>query len=231
MHDTVNGYWSNIDSPEIERGMQMLYDIKKNDLNYHEGNSRWALRGDFGAGMKEGLCLFYVIGESFFTDKVENIEQIWGAISEGEIMFAPLPRDPQGDGIYYCSSSFDDIKGGMAIISGAENPEGAALLAACIRFKVIDPIVIGIDEKQLRNTYLWNDDMIEMSKECARIASEHFVMDPTGNLPSNLQDAIRNLGGDGIIRSNDDVSWAQLTERYKDQVENLIEELNDTIYG
>ena len=228
MHDTVNGYWSNIDSPKIERGMQYLYDLKKNDCTYRgKDGSRWALReGGFGAGLKDGLCLFYIIGESFFTNTVEMINATWGDIEAGELMFAPLPRDPQGDGVYYCQSSFDDVKGAMAIINNASNPEGAALLAACIRFKVIDPVVIKIDERQLRETYKWNDDMIEMSRVCQEIADANFVIDPTGNLPQNLQDPIRQMMGDGIIRTANDTSWAQLKENNSETIEYYIAELN-----
>ena len=229
MHDTVNGYWSNIDSPKIERAMQYLYELKKNDCTYRgKDGSRWALRdnGTFGAGLKDGLCLFYVIGESFFTNTVEMISSVWGDIEAGEVMFAPLPRDPEGDGVYYCQSSFDDVKGAMGIVNNAKNPEGAALLAACIRFKVIDPVVIKIDERQLRDTYKWNDDMIDMSRVCQEIADANFVVDPTGNLPDNLQNAIRNMMGDGIIRTANDTSWAQLKENNSETIDYFIDELN-----
>ena len=227
-HDTENGYYANIDDPRLERAMQYLYDIKKNDCTYRGKNGeRWALReGGFGAGLKEGLCLFYVIGESFFTNTVEEISATWGDMEAHELMFVPIPRDEQGDGNYYLESSFEDVKGAMAIIKGAKNPEGAALLASCIRFKVIDPVVINIDEKQLKEKYLWTDEMIDMSKTCKRIADEHFIVDPTGNLPSNLQDPIRALMGDGIIRTSNDTSWAQLKETYSEQVEYYIEQLN-----
>ena len=231
MHDE-NGYYSNIDSPKLERAMQYLYDLKKNDAMYSQsGRGVWTLRGDgvFGSGMKDGLCLFYVIGESFFTNTVAEISAVWGDIAQNEIMFAPLPRDPQGDGVYYMASSFEDIKGSMAIIEGAQNPEGAALLASCIRFKVIDPIVIQIDERQLKDTYLWNDDMIAMSKECKKIADANFIVDLTGDLPDNLQSAMGALGGNGIVRTSNDTSWGQLKEQYKDQVEFYIEQLNADI--
>ena len=231
MHDE-NGYYSNIDSPEIERAMQMLYDLKKNDAMYSQsGRGVWALRGDgtFGSGMKDGLCLFYVIGESFFTNRVEEINSVWGDIGEGEIMFAPLPRDPQGDGVYYMASSFEDIKGSMGIIAGAPNPEGAALLASCIRFKAIDPVVIKIDEKQLKETYLWSDEMIEMSKECQRLAQEHFVMGSANNIPSSLSSVVSRLQ-DSIVRGGSNPStWAQLKEANSDSFEYYIDELNALI--
>lgn len=231
MHTAEDGYWINLDSPAIERGMQYLYDIKKNDLNYRgKDGSRWALRNDsFGAGLKDGLCLFYVIGPDFFTDTVETISNEWCDIANGELMFAPLPRDPQGDGNYYCWTSFDGDNGAMGIISGAANPEGAALLAACLRFKTIDPVVQQIDERQLRQVYLWNDDMMDMLAETDKIAQANRVIDPTFNLGENLDGIVRDFMGDGIIRTANDVSWAQLKESKGEQLEYYIGELNAQI--
>ncbi len=225
----TNRYYSNVDSPEIERGMNYLTDLQKNDCTYHEGTNRWALRnnGTFGAGIKEGDCLFYVIGESFFQAPVDEISAVWGDIANGEIMFAPLPRDEQGDGNYYISTSFDDIKGAIGIISGAENPEGAALLAACVRFKVIDPTVIAIDRRQLQEKYLWSDDMIEMSEICAEIAKKNVVIDVTGNLPDQLQNIVRTgLGADGLVRVNEATSWAQLKEKNLESFQYYLDDLN-----
>lgn len=223
-------YYSNLDSPEIERAENLVYDLVKNDCCYHEGTNRWALRnnGTFGSGLKEGTCLFYVIGESFFTGPVDEISQIWGDIANGEVMFAPMPRDPQGDGVYYLASCFEDIKGSIAIVKGAKNPEGGALLATCMRFKIVDPIVINIDENQLRNVYKWNDDMIEMSKICKEIATEHERLDATGNLPDNLQNAVNNVQT-GITRAAEPTTWAQLKETYREQIEYYIDELNNDI--
>ena len=227
MNDTNGKYYSNLESPEIERGQTYLYDLLKNDCCYGRGG--WGLRGDFGAGMKEGLCLFYIIGESFFTAPVEEVEAIWGDITEGELMFAPLPRDPNGDGVYYMTSSFEDVKGSMVLIKGATNPEGAALLASCVRFKVIDPVVIAIDKKQLKETYHWSEEMIDMSDECKKIADANFIIDFTGNLPSNLQNVCNSLGN-GIIRGGSNPStWGQLKESNKDSFEYYIEELNQMI--
>ena len=178
--------------------------------------------------MKEGKLLFYILGESFFQQPVSDIEANFGAISEGVLMFAPLPRDPNGDGTYYLASSFVDIYGCYCIVSNARNPEGAALLAACIRFKVIDPVVSTIATRQLKETYLWSDEMVAMSEECDEIAAAHRVFDLGGNLPDNLGNALNGISW-AIARSSDPQSWGQLKEQYRDQIEYYIEELNNLI--
>ena len=95
--DADGNFISSIGDPEIERGQDYLYNLLKNDCTY--GRGTWALRGDFGEGMKTGKCLFYIIGEVFFTNTVEIIDSLWGSMEDGEVMFAPLPRDEAGDGI------------------------------------------------------------------------------------------------------------------------------------
>ena len=217
-------FYSNIDAPEIERAQTVLYDLIKNDCAYHEGSNRWALRGDFGTGMKDGLCLFYVIGTSFFTGTVEDISAVWGDMEAGEVMFAPLPRDPNGDGNYYMASG----PVGYMLISGGDNHDGAALLAKCVRFKLIDPTVIDIDRKQLEEIYLWNDDMLAMYDEQFEIAERHPVVNYTGNLQTALNNALSSLS-DGINRSAQPSTYGQLKENNRETIDYYIEELNGMI--
>ncbi len=216
-------FFSNIDAPEIERAQTMLYDLVKNDCTYHVGTDRWALRGDgtFGSGLKEGLCLFYIIGTSFFTDTVENISAIWGDVTAGELMFAPLPRDDDGDGNYYMASG----PVGYMLVSGGSNHEGAALLAACERFKILDPTVVSIDRKQLEEIYLWTDEMLSMYDEQFVIAARTPVVNYSGNLQEQLNSALATLG-DGINRTNTPSTWAQLKEQYSETIDYYVEELN-----
>ncbi len=226
--DENGNFYSNIDSVEIERAENIIYDLAKNDCCYHSATSRWprTMGGEvvFGNGVKDGKCLFYVIGISFFTDTVEEVSALWGDIEAGELMFAPMPRDPQGDGIYYMCSTIS----AYGIVAGAANPEGAALLAACNRFKIVDPTVVRIDRKQLEEVYMWNEDMLNMWDTCRELALAHQRIDLTGNLPDNLQDVINNLDR-GIVRAAEPTSWAQLKEKNRESFEYYIDELNDLI--
>ena len=219
-------FYSNIDSPEIERAQNLVYDLVKNDCCYHEGSNRWALRnnGTFGAGLKEGLCLFYVIETSYFTGPVEEISSIWGDVSENEVMFAPMPRDPNGDGKYYLNTAIS----GLCMVSGGDNLDGVALLASCERFKKLDPTVIDIDKKQLREKYLWTNEMLDMYDHCEELAARDPIIILEGDVPSNLNSAINSLSN-SITRAAEPTSWAQLKEQYKETIEYYIEELNAMI--
>ena len=218
-----NGFYSNLDDPVIERAEDFIYDLVKNDCTYHEGNNYWANRNDaqYGAGIKDGLCLFWPCDDSGFTAPVDEIKSIWGDIEDGELMFAPLPRDPDGDGVYYLNST----PTGYMIITGAKNPDGVYLLAACTRFKIIDPTVVNIDRKQLKETYKWNEEMLEMWDECRRLASENIRMYYTGDMPDNLQSTYNSIDW-GIHRSGASNTFAQLRETYGERLQYYLDEIN-----
>ncbi len=224
--DESGHYFSNLDDPLIEAANTLLYDLVKNGCTYHEGSNYWAGRNDHqaGAGLKEGLCLFYIATVDEFTGPVEEISAVWGDITENELMFVPLPRYQNGDGNYYLTS----IPQGYMIVTGAQNPEGVALLASCERFKIIDPTVISIDRKQLKETYLWTDEMLDMYDHCEELAARDPIIILEGDVPQNLNGAINNLGN-SITRAAEPTSWAQLKEQNKETIEYYIEELNAMI--
>ena len=231
LDEETGKFYSNLDSPEIERAWDVIYELCKNDCNYrNSAGDRWARRDMDGGpcGLNDGRLLFYILQYYAFTLPVEEVESNFGAISEGELMFVPLPRDPAGDGNYYLVSDFDDVNGALCIVNNAKNPEGAALLASCIRFKVIDPVVQQIDRRQLQEVYLWSDEMIEMKEECQRIAQEHYLFSYGGNLNPNLETALNDISW-AIPRSSSPQSWAQLKESNRDRIEYYIEELNGLI--
>ena len=216
-------FYSNLDDPVIERAEDFIYDLVKNECTYREGNSYWANRNDaqYGAGIKDGLCLFWPCDDSGFTHPVDEINAVWGDIEAGELMFAPLPRDPDGDGIYYLNST----PTGYMVITGAKNPEGVYLLAACTRFKIIDPTVVNIDRKQLKETYKWTEEMLEMWDECRRLASENIRMYYTGDMPDNLQSTYNSIDW-GIHRSGASNTFAQLREQYGERLQYYLDEIN-----
>ena len=224
--DENGQYYSNIDDPYIEAAMNVIYELVRNDCTYHEGTNWWARRGGVsGTGVKDGLCLFCPINiEAAYQQPVDDIAALWGDMTEKECMFVPFPRYQEGDGNYYINSQ----PTGFMLCRGAPNPTGAVLLASCMRFKVIDPTVIDIDERLLRETYLWTDEMINMFKTCEELAAENVRMFYTGNLPTNLQNAYNSLDW-GINRNGANSSWAQLKETYRDQIDYYCADLNDTL--
>ncbi len=217
---------SNLDDPRLERAADLIYDLKKNECIYpvwQTGNLRGGAEIQ-GTGIKEGLCLFFVVGTWGFTDTVESINAVWGDIEAGEIMFCPLPRDPDGDGNYYCSTS----PTGYCIVNGAENPEGVALLAACDRFKILDPTVISIDKKQLMETYMWSAEMLDMYDICHDAANTEFVLTEYNE---GLGTRLHSTAGEAkrLGRKATAQSWAQVKEANGEAIRYYVEELNTQV--
>lgn len=225
-------FFSNLDDPRLERAADALYELQKNETCYPWWNG-WVTRngGVEGGGVKDGLCLFWPVGSWGFTGPVETIAANWGDVTQNELMFVPSPRDPNGDGNYY----LDCEPNGYVLINQAENPEGVALLAMCDRFKIVDPTVVNIDEYQLKNTYKWTDEMLDMYHTCYEMANSGV-----GNILLTYGvDADAGYGSDigGMLRNfNDDIghptsaggaaTWAQAKASYQDTLEYNIDELN-----
>lgn len=222
--DEDGNYYADVDDPVIEAANNLLYDLRKNGCCYHKGNSYWAGRNDPkvpGNAVKDGLTLFYI---TYFTDiqgPVDEIATTWGDITQGEVMFVPLPRYDDGDGEYYLAS----IPTGYMLVSHATNPDGVALFASCERFKYIDPTVDRIDRRQLQEKYQWSQEMLDMYDECRRLILKNAGMYLNGNLTDSANDAY-NAFRDLVSRSNTETSWAQVKEQYKDQLDYYLEDMN-----
>lgn len=219
-------YISNLDDPILEQANQLIYDLVKNGCVYHEGNSYWAGRDNHteGAGVKDGNCLFYITLFGNIQGPVDEISAIWGDVTDGELMFVPLPRNNRGDGEYYLAS----VPSGYMLVQGSKNPEGVALFAACERFKIIDPTVERIDRKQLQEKYLWTDEMLSMYDECREIILKNTYMYYNGNFIDQLNTAYNHFRDD-IARGGATTTWAQLKEQYSESFEYYLDEQNNTI--
>ena len=220
--DEEGKFVSNIDDPALEAVESVIYDLNKNDCRCPT-----VMRGteQDGAGMKEGDCLFWLREKWAFTGPVDDMSAIWGDIAAGELMFVPIPRNPNGDGKYYLGGQ----PVGYHIISGAENPDGVVLLSMCERFKILDPTVIDIDIKQLKEVYLWTQEMLDMNDTCQQLAKDNPVVNFSSGCPAALNTAVNNLitGTTG----NNPSTWAQLKEKHADSIAYYLEELNAAVAG
>ena len=221
---TTGLFKSNLDDPRLERAAELLYNLSKNECFYHKGGN-YAPRGEEGTGMKDGLVLFWPRGTWAFTGPVDSISDVWGDIANEEIMFAPMPRDPDGDGNYYIQAQAQ----GYTIIKNAENPYGVALYAACERFKIVDPTVISIDERQKKEIYLWTDEMMDMYAECKRLSEkgDNTLIEYGSGVGDNISSVVERLKG--IARSANATTWAQAKESNYDAIEYYLDELNALI--
>lgn len=220
---------SNIDDPRLERAENLIYDLNKNNCTYPISSNGWVVRnGVEGSGLKDGLMLFYIAGTYAFTGPVEDVSALMGDMEDHEVMLVPLPRDDNGDGRYFIESA----PSGYCIIKGAQNPEGVALFSACERFKVIDPTVDSIEKKNLKEIYLWTQEMLDMYDECYRIAQELTMTGEAIVLYGDGLGAAASPAGEfesqGFVTGGAQ-SWAQLKESNEDRLNYYLDELNQDI--
>ncbi len=223
-------FYSSADDPALERAADIVYELNRNECVYPRwNNDGWSTRngGAEGAGIKDASCLFWPVGLYVLNGAgttLETIGETWGDMAAGEIMFVPMPRDPNGDGNYYIQAS----PFAFVIINGAKNPDGAALMCQCTRFKTIDPVVRQIDRKQLKEKLLWTDEMLDMRDACMNIANgEHPIVDYGDGMGTELASINGTFMGLGTMR--DAQSWAQLKEANSERLQYYIDELNKDI--
>ena len=223
--DTETGkFVANPDDPRLERAANWLTEINRNDMGFPHWNNGWSLNyGDEGGGMKEGLTMF-AMGPAYILDEITSLseeEERFGDMTNNEVMVVPVPRDPDGDGEYY----IDSIPKGYLLVKNAPNPEGVALLAACDRFKTIDPTVIRIDNKQKMEVLKWNQEMMDMWDEMYEISHSHNTIvqyEDLGDASTYINNMI------GLNNWDNPSSWAELKESNKDALIYAVDELNNT---
>lgn len=221
--DTETGeFVTNVDDARIERAANMLMEFNRNDLAYPHWSNGWSLNfGEEGGGMKEGVTLF-AMGPGYILDEIvsrEAFENRYGDMDADEVMVVPIPRDPNGDGEYY----IDSIPVGYCLIKGASHPEAVALLSMCERFKVVDPTVVRIDERQKRDVLGWSQEMLDMWNHMYDLASSHNTIvqySDLGNATKYMSDMI------GFNNWANPSTWAELKEANKDALIYAVEELN-----
>ena len=225
-YDTDTGrFVSNLDDPRLERAANLLYDLTKDECCYPKWKNGFKIRNDVnGGGIKEGLCLFWLSPQFVFTGPVDEMSAIWGDIAGGEVMFVPVPRDNEGDGNYYLETS----PTGYCIVMGARNPEGVALLASCERFKIVNPVVISIDRRQLEETYKWSDEMLEMWDICYDLSnnSDETIISYGEGYGSLLYGVINTFDNLAHRDISETMTWAQAKEKHADQLQYYIEQMN-----
>lgn len=211
---TENGLLkSNLTSPEIERAENFMYDLKKDDLPLPKPEFDWKEQPQ---RMSEGKTLFYPIGTWALW---EADLSAYGELDE--IMFVPMPKDPEADK-YYLPSSMD----AYVLCKGAPNPEGAAAFMKCKLISAKDPNALSIEEKQYRTDYGWTDDMVDMWYKVRQLTDENPVI----NIHMGLTSDVANAVDDGLKQASfNGTDWAVTRESISGLADISIDETNKKI--
>lgn len=204
---------SNLESAEIERAENFMYDLKKFDLPLPKAEFDWVEQPH---RMTEGKTLFYPIGTwALWEADLSNYGE------QGDIMFVPMPRDPEADK-YYLPSSMD----AYVLCKNAGNPEGAGAFMKCKLIAAKDENALALEEKQYREDYGWTDEMVDMWYTVRKMTDENPVINIHAGLPTD----IANTVDDGLKQASfNGTDWAVTRENMSGMTQTAIDELNAQI--
>lgn len=213
----------NMDDPQVAKTQEFMYRLQINNVCFDRSSNNWKTRGDgtTGDGLGSYMTLFIPTG-LWAIEVAPEKSAIIGDVEADEIMFVPMPRDPDGDK-YYMSARVN----GFNICTGAPNPKGVAAYLDCIQ--VADQKASNIGEEVLRNDYLWNDQMIEMREECYRLCAENPVFDLQNGVSPDLDTVMQEVSQATMITGGGATSWTEAVGKYKAKVQWLVDQANENI--
>ncbi len=204
---------SGIDSAELERAENFMYELKRDDLPLPKAEFNWTEQPQ---RIAEGKTLFWPCATwALWEADLSKFGE------QGEIMFVPMPRDPNADE-YYLPANMD----AYALCKGAENPEGAAAFIKCKLIAEKDENALAITENQYREDYGWTDEMFEMWYKVRELTDANPVVSLHMGLPSEVaaivDDSIKQASFNGT-------DWNTTRETISGLVQTTVDDLNHTI--
>jgi hypothetical protein len=214
---------NNMKDPAIEKVQNFMYELGKNNIMFDRSSNSWLTRGDgtTGYGLGTYQTLFIPVGLWALEVPVASTEP-FGDIEAGEIMFCPMPKDPDGDK-YYISSRFE----GYVMCRNAPNPEAFALFMDCTM--VCRDSTENIKEDTLMNEYKWTQEMIDMRRECLELCKTNPVFDIEDGISSDTSAVMQNITQATMVTGGNIETWTQCTEEYGKTLDFLLNETNEKI--
>lgn len=204
---------SHLTSVEMERAENFMLDMNRNNLPLPKAEYDWKEQPQ---RVSEGLTLFYPVG---IWALYETDLSAFG--EDGDIMFVPMPKDPEADA-YYLPSGVD----AYALCKGAPNPEGAAAFMRCKLAAVKDPTGQEIAEKQYREDYGWTDDMVDMWYKTKELTNEHPIIDFYAGVSPDVYNIVHNPIKDTSYNGKE---WSTTRDEISGAVDDLLNEMNEKI--
>ncbi|MCR4889733.1 MAG: ABC transporter substrate-binding protein [Ruminococcus sp.] len=204
---------SNISDPAMERVQNFLYDLNQTGcIAIGVGDYGWKEHPEY---IGEGKLLFYPVG---LYELYKEPEQ-WKATYGEDAFFVPMPKDPNADE-YYIPVGMESY----TFVKDGSNPEGVAKFLECKRFAIMDEETKSIADKQFREDYGWNDEMVEMQREMQDLANENPFFDLSAGVSSDcaelLDQSLRNTARG--------TPWNETYESIASSVQTYIDEANSS---
>ena len=214
---------SNMSDPAIEKVQDRMYNLQKNGVVYPRCDNNWNTRGsgETGEGLGSYLTLFIPVGLWAIEGPPESTK-LFGDIEAGEIMFVPMPKNPDADA-YYVSARVN----GYTICTGAPNPEGVAAYLDCVQ--VTNQEASSITTEVLKDEYKWTDEMLEMRETLYQMAAEHPVFDLQEGVSPEMNTVMMTVSQATMISGGNETTWTACRGEHEGEVDYLVKEANSNI--
>lgn len=216
---------SNMDNGDVAKAQNFLTELEQAKVYFpresNGGNPRGS--GATGEGMAEGKTLFYPCGFWGIENTPESTA-LWGDVKAGDIMFVPMPRPDDGYP-YWVDARLDN---GYFLIKNAPNPEGFAAFMACLKVAASDPSAKQVATDQLKNSYGWNDEMINMKQEILDLCAANPVFDFKDGVSNEVSDLMNKIKV-ATMNGSEAMEWNDVVSEYNDKVNYELKKANEQI--
>ena len=206
--------------PETAAGantVAQLYGYRNDLQNYSEEEmvqtGYWTFKERYGCDIEYVECVFAdrwtTLANLMLSDNTPDFYAAWATDSPCyclQGMFQPID-----DYMSYDDPLWADMK----------------YMAACDRFKTVDPTVVNIDRRQLKEKKGWTEEMLDMWDTMYEIAHSHNTLVMFENGLGDAAPIVDNLFN--YTRQGGDTSWAKRKEQYSDQLQYYLDDLNSQI--
>ena len=207
----------NMSHPDMERAMNFQYDLNKNGLILDKAEFDWAEQRHF---MGEGKELFFPAGYWI----LERSKDQWSAEFGDNVMFVPMPKDPEADK-YYMPAAME--KTGFLMCKGGQNPEGVIKFCECLIASYNDEKAYEITDKLAMNDYGWTQEMVDMLHEVNEKTNEAPVYDFYNGISEDLKTILDSGDGTGMRSPARGVAWSEVRLAAEESVQMMVDEFNN----
>lgn len=204
---------SNLNSLEMERAMNYIYDLNKNSYLIDKSLFGWTTNEAF---IGTGEELFFPCG--LWTLWKEK--SLWVNTFGEDVMFVPMPKDPDADE-YYLPGGLE----GYVMCKGAQNPEGVVKFVECGLAVAQDENLIELNKQKLMEDYGWRQDMVDMMYTVKDMTIEH----PVFELYAGASNDIKSLLDTAKTAASGGTDWSTTVSEYSDTIDMLVDELNQQL--
>ena len=207
---------NNLRNEAIEDYQNWMYDLWQSDyIALGVGDYGWTSR-DYYIG--EGKLLFYPCG--LWTLSSEKSQ--WSKTFGEDVFFVPVPQYDKADA-YYIPTNVN----AYCFVKGGHNPEGVGKFMDCFRFSKVSEGAQQISDQQFRDDYEWTDEMIDMKNKMNEMALEHPVFDYYNGISTDVT-SVLDSSEHGVRAASRGVPWTESVNSIYDQIQNYIDEVNET---